>query len=186
MTMQATAQSSHVLTSRLGDTHRAELLKFRMPIETVNISRENYREDITRKDIGSERGVYDRLALDIEPEFHVLPFRCAPIQLWEGEVLEVDYKASVMSVLLSAKMGSLTDHTAEIGLEWVHEQDKDLVIPGGVFYWTIFKETTRGSIRNAEELRFRRLPSWTKEQVRRIYARANDTLKRGRFKRDAV
>jgi hypothetical protein len=56
----------------------------------------------------------------------------------------------------------------EIDLEWVAEQDQDLVRPGAVFYLTLFKRTTRGSVENAQELRFRRRPAWSTAQLRRV------------------
>jgi len=104
--------------------------------------------------------------------------RMVPIQIWEGEVLGVDQDAGMMQVLLSAKMGEVPDHTAEISLEWVVEQDKDLVSPGSVFYWTLYKEIKRGSIINSQELRFRRLPSWSKNQIERVHRAAEQLFAR--------
>lgn len=91
-----------------------------------------------------------------------------PLQVWEGTVFEVDHAASVMHVLLDAKIGHMPRHTGEIDLEWVSEQDQDLVRPGAVFYLTLFKRTKHGSIENAQELRFRRRPSWSAMQLERI------------------
>ena len=73
-----------------------------------------------------------------------------------------------MTVFLDAKMGQIARHTGEIDLEWVSEQDADLVRPGAVFYLTLFKRTSRGSIQNAQELRFRRRPSWSAAQMRQL------------------
>lgn len=97
-----------------------------------------------------------------------------PIQIWEGTVIKVDQ--GVMEVLLDAKMDATPRHTCEINLEWVPEQDKDLVRPGAVFYLTLFKRTTRGSIQNSQELRFRRRPSWTAVQIREIHRAAEASL----------
>lgn len=93
-----------------------------------------------------------------------------PIQIWEGKVLSVDRPSGLMRVNLVAKIGDTQDHKGEISLEWVAEQDLDLVKRGAIFYWTIFKEVRRGSIRNAQELRFRRFPSWSRTQLTRIRA----------------
>ncbi len=97
----------------------------------------------------------------------------AVIQLWEGRVLEVDLQNEVMQVLLTAKLGQIPEHTAEIELQWVSDQDRDLVVAGAVFYLTLYKQTRRGSIQNSQELRFRRRPAWTKRQVEKIYADAD-------------
>ena len=100
----------------------------------------------------------------------------AVIQLWEGRVLDVDRQHDLMTVLLTAKKSQIPEHTAEIELQWVSEQDRDLVVPGAVFYLTLYKQTRHGSITNSQELRFRRRPSWTKQQIQRIYSEADSLL----------
>ena len=94
--------------------------------------------------------------------------RAAPIEVWEGEVKSIDVAAQTMHVYLRSKLGHSPDHAGEIAMEWVASQDSDLVRPGAVFYWTLYKETRRGSIKNSQELRFRRLPNWSRAQLRRI------------------
>lgn len=91
------------------------------------------------------------------------------IQVWEGKVLRVDHERAVMDVTLEAKMGGIPPHSAEVELQWVSDQDRDLVEPGAVFYLTLFKRTKHGSIENTQELRFRRLPAWTRQQVVSIH-----------------
>src|SRR5690348_580918 len=49
------------------------------------------------------------------------------IQVWEGTVQEVLLSERTMRVLLRAKIGGVADHFADIDLEWVSEQDRDLV-----------------------------------------------------------
>ena len=88
-----------------------------------------------------------------------------PLQIWEGVVVDVDSDSQSMQVSLNAKMIPDAPHTADIELQWVAEQDQELVRPGAVFYLTLYKRTRRGSVSNAQELRFRRLPSWTKSQL---------------------
>lgn len=98
------------------------------------------------------------------------------IQLWEGKVIEVDQNLGVMMVLLDAKMDKAPSLTGEIELQWVSDQDMDLVRPGAIFYLTLYKRTKRGSIENAQELRFRRLPSWTRQQMVQVERDANMLL----------
>lgn len=98
------------------------------------------------------------------------------IQLWEGKVIDVDQDLGLMRVLLDAKMGKVPSHTGEIELQWVSDQDMDLVRPGAIFYLTLYKRTKRGSIENAQELRFRRLPSWTRQQIAQVERDANMLL----------
>ena len=99
-----------------------------------------------------------------------------PLQIWEGTVIEVDNAAKIMRVLLDAKIGNMPRHSGEIDLEWVSEQDRNLVRPGAVFYLTLFKRTKRGSIENSQELRFRRRPSWSAAQLEQIEANASMLL----------
>jgi hypothetical protein len=100
----------------------------------------------------------------------------SPIQVWEGEVLEVDRDSDRIYARLRSKTGSLPDHNATIDQQWVHEQDADLVKPGAVFYVTLYKSRNRGSLRNAQEIRFRRLPNWSSADIQRINALADELL----------
>ena len=90
-----------------------------------------------------------------------------PLQIWEGTVVDVDRAAGTMQVLLDAKIGQMPQHTGEIDLEWVDDQDQDLVRPGAVFYLMLFKRT-KPSVENAQELRFRRRPAWSASQIEQI------------------
>jgi hypothetical protein len=100
----------------------------------------------------------------------------AVLQIWEGTVVSVNAEKQVMSVKLTDRAGLIPTHTGDIDLEWVAPQDMDLVKPGAVFYWTIYKETKRGTIKNSEEIQFRRLPNWTKKQVEQLYKDADAFL----------
>jgi len=100
------------------------------------------------------------------------------IQIWEGKILDVDNVELSMNVILKDINGSAPDHSMDISMEWVSEQDYDLVKLGAVFYLTLYKETKRGSIRNSQELRFRRLPSWSKSQLDSFNEKATQLLKR--------
>jgi hypothetical protein len=90
-----------------------------------------------------------------------------PLQIWEGTVVDVDHAAGTMQVLLDAKIGQMPQHTGEIELKWVDEQDQDLVRPGAVFYLMLFQRI-KPSIENAQELRFRRRPAWSAFQVEQV------------------
>lgn len=110
----------------------------------------------------------------------ILPVKVGPlatvIQIWEGIVSNVDLEQNQMTVKLNDRQGIVPSHTAQIGLDWVVRQDMDLVRPGAVFYWTIYKETKTTTIRHSQEIRFRRLPNWTSKQVATIYSKADAFL----------
>ncbi len=90
-----------------------------------------------------------------------------PMQIWEGTVVEVNAEQGLMHVLLDAKLGNIPRHTGEIDLEWVSEQDQDLVVPGAIFYLTLYKRTLP-SVENTQELRFRRRPAWSTKQLKQV------------------
>lgn len=116
--------------------------------------------------------------IELESEFSYVPpefANLAPsagevasvIQIWECTVLEVDEQT--IRSQLHAKMGAVDDHVADIDLEWVSPQDLDLVQPGAVFYLTLSRKLTRSrSIVNSQELRFRRLPAWNRQDSKKI------------------
>lgn len=106
---------------------------------------------------------------------HVDP-QTRPIQIWEGTVVGLDEGTNTLDAILTAKMGEVPRHSAKINLQWVAEQDRDLVSPGAVFYLTLFKRTLRGSIQNSQELRFRRRPSWSSAQIQQINQAAQALL----------
>jgi hypothetical protein len=110
----------------------------------------------------------------------------AVIQVWEGTVLSVDMNSRSMFAKLHAKIGTIADHSGEIDLEWVADQDADLVCPGAVFYLTLYKKRRKGgTIENSQELRFRRRPSWSRQQVATIDAVAERLLSKLRSSPDS-
>jgi hypothetical protein len=94
------------------------------------------------------------------------------LEVWEGVVLGVDPAKRFMKVKLEAKSGVIEPHTADISIDRVPEQDLDLVRPGAIFYLFLFDQTTKGTVRNSQELRFRRRPDWSKQQIKKIQADA--------------
>lgn len=92
-----------------------------------------------------------------------------PNEIWEGTVQSVDEKARIMSAIMEPMLQqSISRHSANISLDYVVQQDLPLVRPGAVFYLTIFTEKKRTSIQNAEEIRFRRMPAWSKAHIKKI------------------
>ena len=83
---------------------------------------------------------------------------------WEGIVLEVEdgtFRARLVDLDRHAP-----DEDAEIYWSEVSDEDRDLVEPGAVFYWSIGYYTDRMGQRMRRSLvRFRRLPTWTKREL---------------------
>lgn len=115
-----------------------------------------------------------RLAKTMQPQIEA-----AVPQIWEGTVLAVNEAGGSLRASLRAKRGEIEDHVGEIAFEWVMDQDRDLVAPGAVFYLTIYKSRLRGgTVLNSQELRFRRLPAWTKQQVAKVQELAESIAKK--------
>ncbi|HHL4079884.1 hypothetical protein [Burkholderia sola] len=92
----------------------------------------------------------------------------APLDIFEGVVQSVDTEHGSMYVKLISKMRPLVDHFAEIRLEYVIPQDRNLVRSGAVFYLSLAVERRRGTVKNVQEIRFRRLPSWTRIEIQKM------------------
>jgi len=92
--------------------------------------------------------------------------------IWEGVVVSI--KDNEMHVRLTDRQGILPAHSADVSLDFVHDQDVELVKPGAVFYWTLYRAQRRGAISATQEIRFRRLPNWTKAQIKKVYEDADE------------
>lgn len=89
------------------------------------------------------------------------------VEMFEGVVQRVC--DDTMEVILRAKISKeIPDHVMAIDLSFVQFQDRELVAPGAVFYLTMFRETTGRTIKNSEEIRFRRQPNWNRTMLKRL------------------
>lgn len=94
----------------------------------------------------------------------------AALQKWEGSVLSVS-SGSFTARLVDQNGG--VDEEAEISLEEISPQDRPLVEPGAVFYWHIgYIDLVSGQRRRASEIRFRRLPVWSREDIEKARRKA--------------
>jgi hypothetical protein len=88
------------------------------------------------------------------------------LQQWEGVVTDV-CKDSFNVDLYDLAQNHKTA-VAELSILEVPESDRQLVGIGSIFYWSIAYETTSGGqLKRMSEIRFQRLPSWTKKMLDR-------------------
>jgi hypothetical protein len=93
------------------------------------------------------------------------------LQKWEGYVLDV--AADTFRAHLTPLRGEGREQVAEIYLTELDDDDRALVQPGAVFYWSIgYLDRPAGRLR-ASILRFRRLPGWTRQELARAQAEAD-------------
>jgi hypothetical protein len=89
------------------------------------------------------------------------------LQEWEGTVLE--RRQGAIRVRLADKTNSGREEEAEIRLDEISPQDRDLVKPGGVFYWIIgYHDSATGQRSRQSIVVFRRLPAWTQRELQDI------------------
>jgi hypothetical protein len=86
------------------------------------------------------------------------------LQKWEGVVTAVENDC------LFARLKDLTsqnpDEEVELALEEVSPDDRHLVQVGASFYWSIgYLKQAHGQITRASDIRFRRIPAWTPEDI---------------------
>ncbi len=99
------------------------------------------------------------------------------LQKWEGTVLQTR-PGSFLGRLVDLQ-GEHPDDEAEIPVEELSPEDLDLVKVGAVFYWSIgYLDEANGERRRTSVIRFRRLPAWSKEELRRARRQATRAIER--------
>ncbi len=139
---------------------------------TTRPNREHTDQTQTEQCTGSSTSIRIDLA-----RYRPLPMFAPPLresfldlQKWEGHVLDV-LKETFLARLIVTQ-GEGPDQEAEIYLEEVDEDDRRLIQPGAIFYWTVgYLDRPSGRMR-ASILRFRRLPRWTTDDLMRAEAEA--------------
>lgn len=91
------------------------------------------------------------------------PHRFRSLQAWEGTVNLVGATMFTARLFDRARPGE--EEAAEFELSEISEDDRPLVVAGSVFYWDVGYLDTPGGRRCASEIRFRRLPAWTREEL---------------------
>ena len=92
------------------------------------------------------------------------------LQKWEGYVTEIG--TDTFWARLSMVVGEGSDQDAEIYIEEVDREDRALIQPGAVFYWTIGYLDRPSGRQRSSVLRFRRLPVWTRQDLVRARSKA--------------
>jgi len=85
------------------------------------------------------------------------------LQKWEGYVIEVEQ--DTFFARLVPIVGEGPDQEAEIYLEEIEPDDRILIEPGAVFYWSIGYSDKPAGRERVSLIRFRRLPTWTRREL---------------------
>ncbi len=149
----------------------------KFPTEEI-VSAPNY-EDGDQTELRGGNGTSDALRIDLGQFLLSIPplpddgreyFRA--MQKWEGHVIWVG--KDTFSARIEPIVGEGLDQEAEIYVEEVASDDRSLIEPGAVFYWSIgYLDRPSGRLR-ASVIRFRRLPVWTKRELENAAAKADE------------
>lgn len=93
------------------------------------------------------------------------------LQRWEGNVLTATKDSFVARVRdLTAAVG---DEEIEVALDEISVADRELVVPGASFYWTIgYRDMRNGQRLRISEFRFRRVRTLSQSELTDATARA--------------
>lgn len=111
------------------------------------------------------------------PEAAVSRSTFSLLQHWEGTVATIAGDEFV-ATLRDLTDPSQSEEQASFPLDAVPDPDRDLLLPGAVFYWAIgYEVTVTGTRKTVSMLRFRRLPAWTKSDILSAKAEAERLLR---------
>ncbi len=100
-----------------------------------------------------------------------------PIKNWEGVVESVLAKSFIATMRDTDNPADRGEEQFEIDLEDVDPGDRDLALPGGIFYFTVGYRIRRGGTRiKGTQIVFRRMPLWSKNDIQRANVRARKFL----------
>jgi phage FluMu protein gp41 len=96
-----------------------------------------------------------------------------PLQQWEGVVTRVLSDEFTITLRDLTHPGS-PEEEATVPVAEVTLEDRRLLVPGAVLYWSIGYQTIRasGQVQRVSDIRLRRLPAWSKRDLERVAQRA--------------
>lgn len=86
------------------------------------------------------------------------------LQKWEGYVVDI-YEETFLARLVPIE-GEGSEQEAEIFIEEVGEDDRALIVPGAVFYWSIGYLDRPSGRQSTSLIRFQRMPAWTASEIK--------------------
>ena len=136
-------------------------------LEMANMER---TEDVTASEQLTPKKELSKLKFGPEPKKS--NFRYVSLQEWEGYVSSIhddEFTARLADVTAGS---SALEEEATFPISDVVESDRDLLVPGAVFRWSIgYAHHGRTRMRSSM-IAFRRLPQWLKSDIERANQRA--------------
>lgn len=95
------------------------------------------------------------------------------LQQWEGAVLNI-YEETFTALIYDQTNPQNDPEEVDLLLEEVSPQDRPLLQEGAIFYWSIgYDDLSNGQRKRSSNIRFRRLPAWSKKDIDRIMEKAS-------------
>lgn len=157
---------------------RSVLSRKRLRMTSVSY-KEVIGSPVTRVRDNDTDGVQERTVVPLPPvrlpPVRLYPERFHDLQKFEGTVLTVS--SDSFMARLQDKTNQLPEEEAEFPLEEVMPGDRELVEVGAVFYWTIgYERKVYGQQSRSSVIRFRRIPSWSTQEIEDAKDSANTFL----------
>jgi len=106
----------------------------------------------------------------------VAPRRFRMTQHFEGVVTSRE-TSSFWADIADLTDGSRVNESVEIPFEEISLEDRDILVQGAVFYWSMGYETSNdGQIRRVSEIRVRRHPRWSAKTIAELNAASQKLL----------
>ena len=154
----------------IGDSPHDRYWTYRVPIDEsfTDFSKVPGNQEATQvEDLeGSIERVKSRSKIQKIPvQFHAPTQHFSVLQRWEGSVLEVKSK-SFIARLADSDIPDRYEE-AELPINEVFKDDHEQLVVGAIFYWTIGYLDQLSGRQRVSEIRFRRLPVWSKSDLRK-------------------
>jgi len=93
-------------------------------------------------------------------------FSFHPLQEWEGTVTHISGDTFTATLTDLTENKQYADEAAEIPIDELTDDDREMLAPGRVFRWAIgYQRSAGGTKRRVSQISFRRLPQWTKANL---------------------
>jgi hypothetical protein len=177
-----TNDSNISATTRLPESASTSFIRTnRETSERARVSADETVKTYARLHQGKTKGLVDNPSVQLERTTALtqntpkLEVSMIPYQIWEGYVTSVISSERRFTADLHDKSGTSPSYSADISLGEIDPEDTDLVIEGAVFYWTFGKVNAhKANSFNYDQIRFRRLPNWSKIRLSKIEAQASN------------
>jgi len=89
------------------------------------------------------------------------------LQEWEGYVISVDERTFTANLIDKTANKSRAEEQIEFDIDDVSEDDRILITHGAIFRWSIGYQKQNGTKRKISEIVFRRLPAWSRAEIKK-------------------